>query len=604
MFQFFDEAVPTGPVSDHLTALKTALTRRGLDGFIIPHADAHQNEYLPACAERLAWATGFTGSAGTAIVLADRTALFVDGRYRLQAQEQFKDSDIEIIPLEDTTPHKWLEQSASSDQKIGYDPWLHTVNGAELLIRACATAGAELVAISNPIDALWTDQPDPPTALFRVHDLRYAGKPHQEKRGEIGESVARAKAQAVVLTTPDSIAWVLNIRGGDVTHAPLPLGYVILHADGTAELYANPRKITDEIRLHLGDDVTIHGTDDFGEALDELGQKHAALLIDPARSSVWIYNRLKDAGATLIKAPDPCLLPKAIKNEAELSGMRAAHVRDGAALSRFLCWLDQHVKDGAVDEITAVTKLESFRQETGALQDISFDTIAGSGPHGAIVHYRVTTDSNRMLQQGELFLLDSGAQYLDGTTDVTRTVAVGAPSMEMRDRFTRVLKGHITLATARFPKGTSGEALDILARKALWDQGLDYDHGTGHGVGAYLSVHEGPQGISKRASGIDLKPGMIISNEPGFYKTGAFGIRIESLVCVTPAANINGGMRPMMGFETLTLAPIDLALIDKDLLNDSELAWLNAYHKRVRETLTPLVDGTTAAWLKQATRAL
>ncbi len=604
MWQSFEDTAEGAGTPDHLAALKAELVKRGLDGFIVPHADQHQNEYLPACAERLAWVTGFTGSAGTAIILKDRAALFVDGRYTLQAQEQFKNSDIEIVPLEDTTPPKWLEQTAAQGQKLGYDPWLHTVNGYDQYAKACTAAGAELVAVSNPIDAVWADQPDPPSAPFRVHDLRYAGKSAQVKRSEIGQEVERAKSQAVVLTMPDSIAWAFNIRGGDVAHAPLPLSFAILHADGTAELFADPRKITDEIRDHLGKDVRICAPDDFGGALDTLGQDSATLQIDPARAAVWIFNRLKAAGATLVKSADPCLLPKAIKNEAELEGMRAAHLRDGAALTKFLCWLEQNAPQGTVDEIAAVTHLEACRKETGALQDISFDTISGAGPHGAIVHYRVTKTTNRRLQEGELFLLDSGGQYLDGTTDVTRTMAIGTPSAEMRDRFTRVLKGHIALGTARFPKGTSGEALDILARKALWDQGLDYDHGTGHGVGSYLSVHEGPQGISKRATGIDLAPGMILSNEPGFYKAGAYGIRIESLVCVTPAEDIEGGIRPMMGFETLTLAPLDLALVDKSLLSADQCAWLNTYHARVRDALTPLVDETTASWLKQATRAL
>ncbi len=604
MWQSFEDTAPQAEAPDHLAALRAELARRDLDGFIVPHADAYQNEYLPACAERLAWVTGFAGSAGTAIIFKDRAALFVDGRYILQAQNQLKESGLEIVPVEDTPPHKWLESALAQGQKLAYDPWLHTLNGHSQLSKACKRAGANLVAVSNPIDAVWTDQPDPPSAPFRVHELRYAGKSAEAKREEIGKAISKAKAEAVVLTTPDSIAWAFNIRGGDVAHAPLPLSFAILHADGAAALFADPRKITDEIRGHLGQDVTISKPEDFGGALDALGQSAGAVLLDPARAAVWIFNRLKAAGAEIMKRADPCFLPKAIKNDVELEGVRQAHLRDGAALTRFLCWLDQNAQNGAVDEITAVTRLEGYRQETGALQDISFDTISGSGPHGAIVHYRVTKASNRRLQDGELFLLDSGGQYLDGTTDVTRTIAIGNPSAEMRDRFTRVLKGHIALAAARFPKGTSGEALDILARKALWDQGLDYDHGTGHGVGAYLSVHEGPQGISKRASGIDLAPGMVISNEPGFYKAGAYGIRIENLVCVTPAQDIEGGMRPMMGFETLTLAPLDLSLVDQSLLTDSEIGWLNAYHARVRDKLTPLVDETTASWLKRAARAL
>ncbi len=605
MLQSFEDITDPTRGADRLASLRRELARRGLDGFIVPHADEHQNEYLPPHAERLAWLTGFTGSAGAAVILGDQAALFVDGRYTLQAQAQVDGQAFEMHHLIEEPIHTWLAKVLRPGQKLGYDPWLHTVAGRDQLHKTCTAAEAELVAVeSNPIDALWADRPGPPLAPVVPHDLRYTGRSSADKRAVLGKELARAKAAAVVLTQPDSIAWLLNIRGRDVSHAPLPLCFAILYADATLDLFLHGAKITQPLRHHLGADIRLHEPQAFADVLEELGAAGKTVGLDPATAAAWIHDRLSEAGATILAQDDPCQLPKAIKNTVELKGIRAAHVRDGAALTRFLCWLAQTAPGGEIDEIGAAQQLEAFRRETNLLQDLSFDTISGAGPNGAIVHYRVSRQSNRRLQPGELYLVDSGAQYLDGTTDVTRTVAIGTPSEEMRDRFTRVLKGHIAIATLRFPEGTTGALIDVLARQALWQAGLDYDHGTGHGVGCYLSVHEGPQGISKRADKVALQPGMVLSDEPGYYKAGAYGIRIENLIVVTGPAEIDGGDRPMLGFEPLTLAPIDLALVEPSLLTPSERNWLNTYHERVRGILTPLVDETTAVWLKTATRTI
>ncbi len=592
-------------LGERLANMRAELARRGLAGFIVPRADAHQGEYVPPHDARLAWLTGFTGSAGTAVVLRGRAAIFIDGRYTLQARDEVDVNLIDPLPVMEQSPEDWIAKHLDKDDRFGYDPWLHTPDGVARLQSACDKAGAMLEPCTdNPIDAIWADQPPPPKAAITPYPLAYAGEDSASKRARIGELAGKAKADAAVLTMPDSIAWLLNIRGGDVKHSPLPLSFAILYTDGRAELFLDPDKISDGLAAHLGNQVTMRDPDRFGPALDGLGGKGKSVLLDSSTAAAWISSRLTAAGAKLISGADPCALPKARKNATEIAGMKNAHIRDGAALCGFLAWLDETAALGGLDEITASDKLQSFREATGQLRDLSFPAISGAGPNGAIVHYRASRKSNRRLEPGNLYLLDSGAQYLDGTTDVTRTIAIGAPTAEQKDRFTRVLKGHINLSTIRFPKGVTGAHLDVLARAALWKAGLDYDHGTGHGVGCYLSVHEGPQSISRRPNSVALEPGMIISNEPGYYKQGAFGIRIENLVLVTEPQAIAGGERDMMGFEPLTLAPIDVRLVARELLNDEEAAWLNAYHARVRETITPLVDASTAAWLAQAARAI
>ncbi|ABS64043.1 peptidase M24 [Parvibaculum lavamentivorans DS-1] len=604
MFQTFEDKANPALGIERAAKLREELKRRGLDGFLIPRADEHQGEYVPPHAERLLWLTGFNGSAGMAIVLKDRAAIFVDGRYTLQVRGQVDMDTFEPKHLMDEPPARWIEENLPKGAKLAYDPWLHTIDAAARYKKAAEKAGGELVAVdTNPLDAVWADQPEPPVAKVVPHPLDVAGEAASDKIKRIATALMSEDADAVVLTMPDSIAWLFNIRGADVPHTPLPLSFALLHEDGHADLFIDERKLDGEARAHLSGIATLYGRDDLGAALDALGRAKKTVLVDPATCAAWIDARLKAAGAEVKRGNDPCELPKACKNEAEVNGTRAAHLRDGRALTKFLAWLGREAPKGGVDEIAAAKKLEAFRAETNELRDLSFDTISGAGANGAIVHYRVTEATNRPLKPGELFLVDSGAQYRDGTTDVTRTVAIGTAGAEERDRFTRVLKGHIGIATARFPEGTSGAQLDAFARMALWKSGLDYDHGTGHGVGSYLSVHEGPQRISKMGHQ-PLKAGMIVSNEPGYYKPGGYGIRIENLCVVTPPAPIEGGERMMMGFETLTLAPIDLALVEKSLLTAEEVDWLNAYHARVREVLSPGLDAETKAWLETATRAI
>ncbi|MEP4380299.1 MAG: aminopeptidase P family protein [Alphaproteobacteria bacterium] len=586
-----------------LSALREKISGLGLDGFVVPHSDAHQNEFLPPDAERLAWLTGFTGSAGTAVVLAERAAIFVDGRYTLQVREQVDGDLYEFHHLIEAPVADWLTAALAEGNRLGIDPWLHTQAGVERIRRSLGTVGAELVLVdTNPIDAVWEGQPPPPSAPAVPHDERFTGRSSADKRASLGKALAREGLDAAVLTQPDSIAWLLNVRGGDVDHTPLALSFAILGADGTVEWFIAPAKRSDALTGHLGDGIAMRDPEAFAAGLD--GLENRRVLVAPDGAAAWIFDRLEQAGAMVLRGSDPVTLSKAIKNETELAGSRSAHLRDGAALSRFLHWLSEAAPGGNVDELAAASKLADFRIPGEHFRDLSFATISGAGPNGAIVHYRVTKETNRTLSPGELYLVDSGAQYLDGTTDVTRTVAVGAPTDEMRDRFTRVLKGHIAIATARFPSGTSGAQLDSFARHALWQAGLDFDHGTGHGVGSYLGVHEGPHRISKTGSSVPLHPGMIVSNEPGYYKEGAFGIRIENLLAVTEPSEIAGGDRAMLGFETLTLAPIDRCLIDPDLLNAGERAWVDAYHARVADEIGPLLDGEARVWLAGATAPL
>jgi Xaa-Pro aminopeptidase len=603
MFQTYDDRSDAAQCAPRLSALRAELKARGLDGFIVPHSDAHQSEYLAARDERLAWLTAFTGSAGAAVVLADKAAVFVDGRYTLQVRTQTDTALFEPRDLVSEGPAAWVGAHLRKDAVLGYDPWLHTVNAVTALRQAAERAGAALVPCeTNPIDSVWADQPPPPATPALPHPLNLAGESSAAKRKRLAEGLAKAGMDAAVLTLADSVCWLFNIRGRDVPHTPFCLAFAILRADGTADLFLDEKKRSSELMAHLGPDVQVQDPAGFYAALDAM--KGRTVNLDPASAAAAIFDRLHRAGAKLRHAPDPCQLPKACKNPLEIEGMRKAHIRDGAALSRFLCWFEGAAAGGELTEIAAAQALEGYRRATNCLTDLSFDSIAGSGPNGAIVHYRVTNSTNRTIGRDEMFLIDSGAQYPDGTTDVTRTVMVGTATPDMRRHFTLVLKGHIALATARFPEGTIGMALDGFARRALWDAGLDYDHGTGHGVGSYLSVHEGPQNISKRPVNQPLLSGMICSNEPGFYKTGAYGIRIENLVVVRAAQAIEGGERAMMGFETLTLAPIDLNLVEPGLLSQDERDWLNAYHARVRDTLSHLVDEDTRAWLDRATRSI
>jgi Xaa-Pro aminopeptidase len=600
-----DDGLEASPAPlDRLAALRAELARRGLDGFVVPRADEHQGEYVARQSQRLGWLTGFSGSAGLAIVLADRAAIFVDGRYTLAVRGQV---DVEaFVPhqVPEQSPENWIAENLPKGGKLGFDPWLQTVDGQERYARAAQRAGGTFVPVdSNPIDAVWRDRPAPPLAPVQPHPTEFAGEAGEAKRQRIGGIVASKGADVALLTAPDSIAWLLNVRGGDVPRTPFALGFALLHADGHVDLFMDRRKLPERTVQWLGNAVTLAPPDELGAALETLGKMNKRVLIETSTAPHWAATRLQSSGAQIVRDADPVALPKACKNAVELDGIRAAHRRDGAAVSKFLGWLAKESPSGKLREIEVSDKLQALRQDTGALRDLSFDTISGAGPNGAIVHYRASEASERPLETGNLYLVDSGGQYRDGTTDITRTVAVGTPTPEMRDRFTRVLKGHIALGSARFPVGTTGSQLDALARSALWQVGLDYDHGTGHGVGAYLSVHEGPHRISKVANNVALQPGMIVSNEPGYYKTGGYGIRIENLVAVREA-HIEGADRKYLEFETLTLAPIDLNCIDLELLTGPEKAWLNAYHARVREVVGPQVDDATRAWLVEATKAI
>ncbi|HEY1878707.1 MAG TPA: aminopeptidase P family protein [Caulobacteraceae bacterium] len=600
MHQTFDESTDPSFGARHTPLIRKAMAEQGLDGFLVPHEDEHQNEYLPEANDRLAWATGFTGSAGAAVILKDKAAVFVDGRYTLQVRDQVDESLFEIRDLVEGGVPAYLSEAARPGWTIGYDARLHSPDALARLRSAAEKAGARLAAVAvNPLDAAWgAERPAQPAASVVPHPLEFAGEDSASKRARVGKIVADQGAAAAVITAPASIAWLFNIRGGDVRRSPLPLAQAVLSADGTARLFLDPAKVTADLPAWLGNAVRLERPDDLAAALESLAGEQ--VLVDPAASSAWYFDTLGDVGAATIAAADPCALPRACKNPVEIEGARRAHHRDGAALARFLHWLATDAQTALPDEIEIVGKLEAFREATGALKDLSFDTIAGAASNGAVVHYRPTRRLNKKSEAGSLLLVDSGAQYLDGTTDVTRTVAMGEPTEEMKDRFTLVLKGHLALARVRFPAGTTGSALDALARVALWSRGFDYDHGTGHGVGSYLGVHEGPQRIAKQPNAVALQPGMIVSNEPGYYKEGAYGIRIETLQVVTPAAPISGGERPMLSFETLTLAPIDRRLVRRDALSDEERGQLDAYHARVASEIGPLVEESVQAWLAEA----
>lgn len=605
MFQTFEPVSDRNYAARHLPLLRAELAKRNLDGFIVPHDDEYQNEYIPAYAERLMWVSGFSGSAGAAVVMADKAVIFVDGRYTLQVRQQVDEAYYSFEDIVETPVDVWLTKNAAAGARFGYDPMLHTSAGIDKLNAAAKKAGFTLIAVSeNPIDEAWTDQPARPLAPVKAHGVEFAGKASADKRRDIAAAVKEAGADAALITAPPSIAWLFNVRGGDVSRSPLPLARAIVASDGKASLFVAPEKVDNELSGHLGPEVDVRAEAEVESALEKLGAAGKAVAIDPALAPIKYVQTLREAGARVVELTDPCALPRACKNDVEIAGTKTAHVRDGAAITRFLHWVATSAQSGDVDEISAAMKLEGFRAESGMLRDLSFDSISAAGPNGAICHYKVSTESNLKITPGSLYLIDSGAQYPDGTTDITRTVPIGKPTEEMRDRFTRVLKGHIALATMRFPAGTTGHQLDMAARKPLWDAGLDYDHGTGHGVGSFLGVHEGPQRIAKALNSQALKPGMIVSNEPGFYKAGEFGIRIENLIVVTEPEPVEGGEREMMRFDTITLAPISLDLVVPALLTEAERDWLNKYHARVRQTLTPLVPKDVADWLKHETRAI
>ena len=602
-FQTFEDSEERGASAARLAALRVELKQQNLDGFIVPRADRHQNEYVPPSEERLVWLTGFNGSAGAAIVLADRAAIFVDGRYQLQVRDQVDTALFAVEHLVENPPDKWLETNLFKGLRFGYDPWLHTADGAERLAKAVSAAGATLIpAEPNPIDAVWTERPAPPLGRVVVHDLKFAGEPAAEKLARVQAEIGKLKSDALIVSDPHNIAWTFNIRGSDVAHTPLPLSFASVPRDGRASVYIDGRKLSNEVRDYLEALADVREPAAFLADLRALGAAKAVVRLDSATAADALVRTIADAGGSLTRAADPITAMKAVKNAAEIAGSHAAHLRDGAAVANFLAWFDREAPGGKLTEIDAVAALETFRRDTRLLKELSFPTISGSGPNGAIVHYRVTRATNRTIAPGELFLVDSGAQYEDGTTDITRTVALGTPSAEMCERFTRVLKGHIAIARAVFPDGTTGAQLDSFARQFLWAAGIDFDHGTGHGVGSYLSVHEGPARISKLGT-TPLKRGMILSNEPGYYKAGAYGIRIENLELVIEA-RVKGAEKPMNAFETLSLAPIDRRLIEPALMTADEIGWLDAYHARVAATLVPHVAAETRSWLEGATRPL
>ena len=604
MFQNFDDIGGSAHSSERLHLLRGELDRLGLTGFILPRADEFQNEFVALDAEQLLWLTGFSGSWGEAVILQERAALVIDGRYTLQAANQVDCTAYELININTSSIGEWLGTHLKAGDQLGYDPRLHTVSEVDSLEKITGKCGAELVPVDpNPLTCIWTDRPVQKPEPVELHPVKFAGVEASEKIAAIQTKLTEAGRDAVVIGPLDSIAWLFNIRGRDLPHTPFVIAHAVIPAYGKARLFVDPGKLTPDVREALCGFTEIVEPSELKAYIRELGRQKARVQLDTANVSRWYWNQLTDAGAIVEKGRDPCMHSKARKNPAEIDGTRAAHLRDGVAISRFLAWFDKTVPNSQLDEIGVAQKLEEFRRESNMLRDISFDTIAAAGPHGAIVHYRPIRSSNLKIEPDTLFLIDSGGQYQDGTTDITRTLAVGEPTSDMRRHYTLVLKGHIALATTRFPEKTRGTHLDASARLPLWRAGLDYDHGTGHGVGSFLSVHEGPPSISRRTS-VPLEEGMILSNEPGYYLEGEYGIRIENLLLVTPLEDIPGGDRKMMGFETLTLAPYDRKLIDVALLREDEIIWIDAYYQRVFEALGDQVDEETRRWLEQATRPL
>ncbi|MBA3446102.1 MAG: aminopeptidase P family protein [Pseudaminobacter sp.] len=605
MFQTFDAESDPSLGAARIGKLREWLAANQLDGFIVPRSDEHQGEYVAARSERLKWLTGFSGSAGVAIVLADRAFVFVDGRYTLQVAGQVDLNIFSIESLIDNPPAEWIRDNLGKGARLGFDPWLHTIGDVRALKKSAEKSRATLVALDrNPIDEIWPDQPEPPLAPVEIHPIVLAGKLAKDKLARLAAAIEKQGATHAVLTDPSSIAWTFNIRGGDVPHTPLALGFAILAADGAHLLFMDKRKLPIAPEAYLTQLADLRAPGGLEAAIVDLARSGAKIALDPVLAADRLRAIVEDNGGAVVSAADPARIPRATKNRAEIQGARDAHRRDGAAIAKMLCWLDAQAT-GSIDEIATVEKLEEIRRTVGQetqmpLRDVSFSTISGSGANGAIMHYRVSRATNRRLGEGELFLLDSGAQYKDGTTDITRTVPIGRPTEEMRERFTLVLKGMIGISQLRFPVGTRGMDIDAVARLALWKRGLDYAHGTGHGVGSFLAVHEGPQRIA-RTGAEKLLEGMILSNEPGYYKPGHYGIRLENLVLVTAAEQLPGGDLPMHGFETLTLAPFDQRMLRRDLLTEDELAWLNAYHTRVLAEIGPMIDGETLKWLEKAT---
>lgn len=595
---------PTG-TSERIQNLRAELKKQNFDGFIIPRADEHLNEYVAANSERLLWLTGFSGSAGIAIILNNSAAIFIDGRYTLQVQSEVDLNLVTPVSIMDTRPKDWLKQQIRKGARIGIDPTLHSVSSFEAFNRAAEQKGAELISLkTNPIDRIWSDQPSEPQNPVISHPKKYAGIEADEKIKTIQSQLKEKQIDAFIATAPESVCWLFNIRGNDVPRTPIMLAHAIIHAKAKPELFINNDRLNSRAKEQLKETSKLQSPENFESSLKALGARFKKVLIDPERTNSAIYQTLRASRAEIVRGPDPISLPKAKKNKAEIEGTKTAHQRDGVAICRFLHWLEttanNPIEGAPLTEINAAKSLEQCRHDTGMLKDVSFETISGAGPNGAIIHYRVSETSNRPLKNGELYLVDSGAQYKDGTTDITRTIAIGTPTGPMRRHFTMVLKAHISLSMAHFPIGTRGVDLDPLARAPLWQAGLDYNHGTGHGVGSFLSVHEGPQGISRRAM-VPLEPGMILSNEPGYYREGAYGIRIENLILVKEPEDIPGGEQPMMSFEALTLAPFDQALIEEDLLTKKELKWLNAYHRTVWKTIGKDLKGAEKSWLKTAT---
>jgi len=591
MFQTFEATTSPDQGPPRLSNLRKHIADKGLDGFLIPRADSHQGEYVAPRDARLAWLTGFTGSAGFCAALTHIAGVFVDGRYRLQVRDQVAD-DFTPVDWPEVQLEDWLKEQLPNGGKVGFDPWLHTVSAIRQLTKALVDSGIELVPTDNLVDTIWSDQPEPPKAKFTAYPVEFAGETRQSKSKRLAETISAP----TVLTLPDSIAWLLNIRGTDIERNPVPHAFAILNTDGHVDLFAQDGK-TAEVANHLGEDVRIHPQDSF---LNHISNLTGDINLDPKWCPAIVATTAAKAGLTIRHKDDPCLLPKACKNDTEIAGAKEAHLRDGAAMVRFLAWLDADAPNGSLTEIDVVKQLEQFRRETNQLLDVSFETICGAGGNGAIVHYRVTEETNRPVKRDELVLIDSGGQYIDGTTDITRTVIVGTPSELHRSCFTRVLQGMIAISRARFPKGVQGQHLDSLARFPLWTAGMDYDHGTGHGIGSYLCVHEGPQSLSRRGD-VPLKEGMILSNEPGYYRTGEFGIRIENLIVTGPAPDIEGGDdRDMLSFETITYVPIDRMLIDVALLSNDERDWINGYHAETMAKIGPLIDGPAKEWLEQA----
>jgi Xaa-Pro aminopeptidase len=597
VFQSFEDESSKAEGAGRAALLRAEMKRQNLDGFIIPRADEHQNEYVAPNSERLKWLTGFSGSAGMAIVLAARAAIFVDGRYTVQVREQV---DVDVFApqhLIDAPPEDWLSEYVQAGHKIGYDPWLLTPGAVERLSKAVSSRGGELVASVNLVDRVW-NRPEARLGKVTLYPDSLAGQTVSAKVARVQSALAGAQCEALVVSDAHNVAWLLNIRGQDVAHTPLPLSFAVVPLKGKVQLYIDSRKLSADVREALRETVEVRSPEDLTAALDSLARSSKKVRLEASTAPAKFKQIL---GASADSGADPIALMKAAKNSRELSGTRKAHGRDAVALAKFLCWFDHHAPKGKESEISAVKALESFRRETGKLKDVSFPSISGFGPNAAIPHYRVSDASNLKLGRG-IFLIDSGAQYLDGTTDITRTLSIGVPNAEMKDRFTRVLKGHIAIARVVFPKGTSGAQIDALARQSLWEAGLDFDHGTGHGVGVYLSVHEGPQRISKLGT-VPLQEGMILSNEPGYYKAGAWGIRIENLI-VVEKRKIKGAEREMFGFETISFAPIDLRLVEASLLTSAEKDWLNAYHAQVRAVALKVLEPHEQQWLIQATREI